>query len=62
LGLADDWSRDGYRTIERHKREALARIAEHRDGRLRLPEVYHGWLDERLDAARALGVTFTRRP
>lgn len=62
LGLADDWSRDGYRALERHKREALARIAEHRGGRLRLPEVYHGWLDERLEAARALEVTFTRRP
>lgn len=62
LGLADDWSLDGYRAIERHKRAALPRIAAHRGGRLRCLDVYPGWLEERLAAARALGVSFTREP
>lgn len=59
-GLADDWSLDGYRSIEEQKRAALLRIAAHRGGRLRCPEVYPGWLEERLAAARALGLSFTR--
>lgn len=60
LGLADDWSLAGYRRVERHKRAALARIAAHRGGRLRCPDVYPGWLQERLEAARALQLSFTR--
>lgn len=58
-GLADDWSLEGYRQVERDKRSALATIAAHREGRLRAPEVYPGDLAEKVEAARRLGVSFT---
>lgn len=60
IGLQDDWTRDGYRAVEAHKRAALARLNAWRGGPLRAPEVYPGRLDERVEAARALGVSFMR--
>jgi hypothetical protein len=60
LGLADDWNADGYRAIERQKRETLARLATWTGGPLRWPDVYLGPRDARVEAARALGLSFTR--
>lgn len=61
VGLADDWTRDTYRAIEASKREAVVVIAARRPGEpLRCLRVYGGDLEERVEAARRLGVSFTR--
>ncbi|MCO5171564.1 MAG: hypothetical protein M9894_35120 [Planctomycetes bacterium] len=60
---ADDWTTTGYQRERARRLEGLRCAASYyRDGApTRCPEVYYGDLAPRLDAARALDASFTRR-